>query len=86
MVSTPLVEKIYHHKDKLWGIYNLTGVFKEADYMEISSHHVIVFNIKNKLQLHAKKINISSWHEISSQLADPKLKLSSWGETLFFSI
>ena len=34
MVSTPLVEKIYHHKDKLWGIYNLTEVFKEADYME----------------------------------------------------
>ena len=34
--STPLVEKmvIYHHKDKLWGIYNLTGAFLGDDYME----------------------------------------------------
>ena len=29
MAATPLVKKmaIYHHNDKLWGIYNLTGTF-----------------------------------------------------------
>ena len=56
---------IYLHNDKPWGNYNLTGAFHGrfhpgmklllCNRVEISSHLTIVFNIKEKLRLHAKK-------------------------------
>ena len=44
VASTPLVEKmtICLHNDRLWGIYNLTGVFKGLIIWKISSGDEII--------------------------------------------
>ena len=42
--------------------------------------------IEKQITITCKKVNISSWDEISSRLADPEFKLSSRDETSFFSM